>query len=265
MGRTSAEIVAEAADRRRDLQAAALIHDGKPVTVKADIPAELAACHLGELERADSMMMHGNRRQRDQGRALVRRIKRLRAEAVLRAEVKAGVQETSLLDERRGIDTVEVGGVHLRFTRRDFGPVDDEGVHPRLRRHDTERHGLLSLWRRGKVSDQEAMAGVVYAGLWHRDAPGMRSSVAEIVSTAGGRPDCQFDMMADNAEAEALLRSIEQAMIEFDEEGEVSHLMHWVARDGHAMRQASGGGREFDRAVSCLKSGLKIALRRIGL
>lgn len=213
------------------------------IEIEIEIDDRLTEGQMVSLAAADQQIGAGSMKQRAAARATVRRIEQLRREMVLRQEVAIGLEERAALEARRGVEVVLVGQAHVRF--------------PRV---GGQRDGLLALLKANKLTAFETMAGIAYRGLWSGIEASLRSSVTEIVSTSGRR-ETMFAALAAAEEQRETLAVIDQMVLDLDDEGEALHLIHWVVRDGFAIRSLADGGKQYDRQARVVSR----MLREIGV
>lgn len=206
------------------------------------VDVKLSPIHRNDLERAE-VLAKGTKRQRARAVALVRRVRAIYAALELRASVKAGMADRANLEGARQAELVAIGDVF--------------GVLPKA---DGSRNGIASLLKAKNLTPGEARTAVTYCALWERHGPLMKSCLEQGVG-GGGRADPLMVIVNDYG-AHTVLGLIERDLTSFDDEGEVLHLMHLVARDGYCIRAVTaGGGDSIKAAVRALKAGLQIAAR----
>jgi hypothetical protein len=145
------------------------------------------------------------------------------------------------LEQLRGAEVVQIGDAWAVTPRPEGG-----------------RTGIASLLKARRISAFEARIGVTYRSLWEKHGPLMRSCLE--VGDGGGKSTGGVAAgLAYFSDVRVYLAEVEAALTAYDEEGEIIHLMHFVARDGHCLRQVTNGSRSFNDAVKGLREGLGIA------
>lgn len=188
----------------------------------------LNAAQLGKLRQA-AKLHRGSKGERREANEIVQSIRR---------EILAGVDETVALEKARGDEV------------RDFNTAGAKRL--------SSRDGLLSLYLTGRLSADQAGAGLAYRrAMEARGAVGCSSP-----SRMGGDKAADHYIKAGLARAKLGVRAAavdRQVALELKDRPECLDTLRRVAGYGQSVRSLAPGGKQFDRTVEALALALDIA------